>query len=218
MRPTSEVWEADRGEAGPGCGRIARTRSRGRSEEPGVAGLDRRRPGLNGQDFWLRDDRATRRATPAMIDSVVLAERLREVNALIGFTRIQPPGESEPWNAVRCDGRRWQRWSPRWVPATEVRGEGIFLRFDPRAYRRLAGRERGRVIASRSSRCSSFVARCAEAGALDAASPASSTSLLHSLSHALMREFALECGYNAASIRERIYASPGGSGTRMAAS
>ena len=33
--------------------------------------------------------------------------------------------------------------------------------------------------------------------------------MLHSLSHALMREFSLECGYNAASIRERIYA-PGG--------
>jgi hypothetical protein len=28
--------------------------------------------------------------------------------------------------------------------------------------------------------------------------------LLHSLSHALMREVALECGYSAASVRERI--------------
>ena len=30
--------------------------------------------------------------------------------------------------------------------------------------------------------------------------------LLHTLSHLLIRELALECGYNAASIRERIYA------------
>ena len=29
--------------------------------------------------------------------------------------------------------------------------------------------------------------------------------LIHSLSHALMRQIALECGYTAASIRERIY-------------
>jgi hypothetical protein len=29
--------------------------------------------------------------------------------------------------------------------------------------------------------------------------------LIHSLSHALLREIALECGYTAASIRERIY-------------
>ena len=29
--------------------------------------------------------------------------------------------------------------------------------------------------------------------------------LLHSLSHALMRQIALECGYTAASVRERLY-------------
>jgi hypothetical protein len=38
--------------------------------------------------------------------------------------------------------------------------------------------------------------------------------LLHSFSHALMRQFALECGYTSASIRERIYSrnadEPGG--------
>jgi hypothetical protein len=32
--------------------------------------------------------------------------------------------------------------------------------------------------------------------------------LLHSFSHALMRQLALECGYAMASIRERIYALP----------
>jgi hypothetical protein len=31
--------------------------------------------------------------------------------------------------------------------------------------------------------------------------------MLHTFSHLLIRELALECGYNAASIRERIYAS-----------
>jgi len=34
--------------------------------------------------------------------------------------------------------------------------------------------------------------------------------LLHTLSHVLMREFALDCGYSAASIRERIYSSATG--------
>lgn len=41
--------------------------------------------------------------------------------------------------------------------------------------------------------------------------------LLHTLSHALINELALECGYSAASIRERIYAEPpGGEGPPMA--
>lgn len=34
--------------------------------------------------------------------------------------------------------------------------------------------------------------------------------MLHTLSHLLIRELALECGYNAASIRERIYADTAG--------
>lgn len=33
--------------------------------------------------------------------------------------------------------------------------------------------------------------------------------MLHTLAHLLIRELALECGYNAASIRERIYADTG---------
>ena len=41
--------------------------------------------------------------------------------------------------------------------------------------------------------------------------------LLHSLAHALINEFSLECGYAAASIRERIYSEePGGEQEPMA--
>ena len=41
--------------------------------------------------------------------------------------------------------------------------------------------------------------------------------LLHSFSHALMRQFAMECGYTQASIRERIYSNnPGQTGDPMA--
>jgi hypothetical protein len=36
--------------------------------------------------------------------------------------------------------------------------------------------------------------------------------LLHSFAHLLLREFSLECGYGAASIRERIYADDGQAG------
>ena len=41
--------------------------------------------------------------------------------------------------------------------------------------------------------------------------------LVHSLAHALMRQLSLECGYSAASLRERIYArEPGEPGGPMA--
>ena len=41
--------------------------------------------------------------------------------------------------------------------------------------------------------------------------------LLHSLSHALIRQFAIECEYTTASIRDRIYSrTPGGEAEPMA--
>ena len=40
--------------------------------------------------------------------------------------------------------------------------------------------------------------------------------LLHSFAHALIRELALECGYTASSIRERIYAASGADAEPMA--
>ena len=65
-----------------------------------------------------------------VLEQVVLAEKLREVRALIGFTRIDAPGE---WGEVAApdDGRRMaiSRSAPTWIPAAEIRGEGIFLRF-----------------------------------------------------------------------------------------
>ena len=39
--------------------------------------------------------------------------------------------------------------------------------------------------------------------------PGSRFYLMHTISHLFMRELALECGYNAASIQERIYAKAG---------
>ncbi len=51
---------------------------------------------------------------------LVKAVRLREVRAMTGFTRIQPPGD--PDLIARLSARPLD-----WLPAIEVRGEGIFL-------------------------------------------------------------------------------------------
>src|SRR4029077_20781989 len=71
------------------------------------------------------------RGFEAELDHTVIAERLREVNALIGFTRVEPPEEAKeggapPPRAPLSNGK------PEWIPASEVRGEGIFLRFSSR--------------------------------------------------------------------------------------
>ena len=59
----------------------------------------------------------------------MLVERLREVRALLAFTRIESKGDFAD-AAYVDDGRETplSRQSPTWLPASEVRGEGLFLR------------------------------------------------------------------------------------------
>ena len=68
------------------------------------------------------------------IARVLLLERLREVNALLGFTRVEAPEESSDPN-VRPQMAGLARFKPDWVPANQVHGEGIFIQFDEAALR-----------------------------------------------------------------------------------
>jgi hypothetical protein len=149
------------------------------------------------------------------IHSVLLAERLREVNALIGFTRVDPPGEG---SETETPAKRAPLSSnkPEWVPATEVRGEGIFLRFKPDKINAWLGR--AAVKERESSLLQGHRAwRIARKLAPPEANfPGVLFYMLHTFAHLLLRELSLECGYNAASIRERIYASRPGEATEMA--
>lgn len=138
------------------------------------------------------------------IRRVLLLERLREVNALLGFTRVEAPEESsDPDERPRMAALA--RRKPEWVPANQVHGEGIFIQFSEdalQAWEALAGVQQvDRMLVAghqgwRNSRH------------LDPTEgyPGIRYAMLHTLSHLLIRELALECGYNAASIRERIYA------------
>ena len=136
-----------------------------------------------------------------LLRQVVQVERLREVQAMLGFTRIEAPARGDASPALRVglsSGR------VPWVPAVERRGEGIFLEL----------REE-RVAA-----WSGAVAQHPHVQALtasygrwrgnrdlppDVSFPVARYLLIHTLSHLLLRQVALECGYSSASIRERLY-------------
>lgn len=138
------------------------------------------------------------------IHSVLLLERLREVNALLGFTRVEAPEETaNPTN--RPPRASLSRAAPDWVPATEVHGEGVFIRFSEPA---LQAWEQRDAVKARDTRLSAGHRGWRNARHLDPTEsyPGIRYAMLHTLSHLLIRELALECGYNAASIRERIYA------------
>ena len=153
-------------------------------------------------DFKLVTARAPDGFDP-WFESTVLAERLREVSALIGFTRIDGP-DAETRNVAPLSRHR-----PTWVPAAQSRGEGIFLQLREDVVSDWETRAAGtqRMEALRQAHQSWRKRRGLDPAALW---PGERYVLLHTLSHALINELALECGYAAASIRERIYANGAG--------
>ncbi len=136
---------------------------------------------------------------------VVQVERLREVVALTGFTRLDGPDSGVASDMGEINAADLCTGKPTWVPATEVRGEGLFIRLPEETLRgweeRVAGTDRMEALREAHQRWRTR-------RGLDPAVgwPGERYVLLHTLSHLLINELALECGYSAASIRERIYA------------
>jgi hypothetical protein len=178
-------------------------------------GADEPEPGLLDAEWELfahptttRQDEDFRAApTPnpegydGLLRQVVQVERLREVQAMTGFTRIDAPvpGDSRsPFIAPLSIGR------PGWVPAVERRGEGIFLELDEDAVSMWCSRvdDHSQVAALRRAYGRWRTNRDLEP---DPSFPIPRYLLVHTLSHLLLRQVALECGYSSASIRERLY-------------
>jgi hypothetical protein len=148
-------------------------------------------------------------ALPPKLERVVLAHRLREVVAQVGFTRFEAP--AEPLDQDMGIGVRVASLARevKWLPAVENRGEGIFLSVEPDAVARWLTRPAVRDRAQRFR--SGMEAKLKTKGALTLdflVQIGMPYILLHSLSHLLLTAVSLECGYASASIRERIYVRP----------
>jgi hypothetical protein len=136
---------------------------------------------------------------------VVRVVRLREVRAIKGFTRINPPGDPDAPEIAKLSKQPME-----WLPAIEVRGEGIFLALHEE--RVSAWEQRADVIARVSDCNARHTADWKERYGADATPPRPIIPrymLCHTLAHALMRQLTLECGYASASLQERIYAGTG---------
>jgi MrfA Zn-binding domain len=167
------------------------------------------------KDFRLKEVEPPKQYSK-YLDKIVLAERLREVRALIGFTRIESPGDYEnPAEFPENQRMAISRAKPNWVPANEIRGEGIFFQFnEDEIYDwtvRVPELDMQFFEAHKSWRKARGIPDPEEHY------PGVRFVLLHSFAHALIRQLSLECGYTAASLRERIYSrNPVGSIPSMA--
>lgn len=142
------------------------------------------------------------------ISRVVAVNQMKKINAVLGFTRLD---EMDRVNDLASRLVKLTRTGkPKWVPATEDRGEGVFLQLDLNA---VAAWEE-LILASdlwkshRAAHSRNFSRRFSETAKLvdpDTRLPAPRYWLLHTLSHTLIRGMAMYCGYGAASLTERIY-------------
>lgn len=151
---------------------------------------------------------------------VLAVERLRKVNALVGYTRIDDMDRVGDLPRRLAPLTRTSR--PAWTVATEDRGEGIFLQLDEPAVAFWEARVRSSDLwrAHLDAHRRNFIRRfsdTAEDVDPDTRLKPPRYWLVHTFAHVLIRQLAMTCGYSAASLSERLYGWPEADGRPAAA-
>lgn len=164
---------------------------------PSSTGDDFSREGMSIDDYNLPH-----------IKAISLIDKVRVVNALIGFSRINPviSKTDEGFVHIKEPGTKW-------YPAYEVRGEGIFIEFEQSAIDDWI--RNNPAVTERASRINENYA-LSFIGQNHQRSISPKFVLLHTLSHLLIKQLSFECGYSVASLCERIYCAEEVDGKQMA--
>jgi hypothetical protein len=160
---------------------------------------------------WQTPPQNGKTSSMAAVEKVVLVHRMREVVALLGFTRFESLGTD--FNGELPDELNLPvkpgtlSINPTWLPAIESRGEGIFIAIKSLAVEQWANQpivlSRGKILLEGFTQWQKSHANQTRKF------PGIQYYMLHTLSHNLMTAITLDCGYPASSIRERIYCTPG---------
>jgi hypothetical protein len=137
------------------------------------------------------------------ISRVVKIHRLREVRVLTGFTRLEAPEPEidDQKHIVKLKAAL----SEKWLPATEINGEGIFIELNRELVIKWMDNPK---VKERSNRyMQSYKAYCEGKGWENFKVRNAEYVLLHTLSHILIKEMAIQSGYSSAALHERIYSS-----------
>lgn len=131
----------------------------------------------------------------SLIERVTAVDRLTEVVALVGFTRLQG------WDGNMdspCLAPIFSREQNTWLPAIDMHGEGIFIELNENAVSKWE-KQNEHIYQPMMERVKENHFHCENASARYV--------LLHTLSHLLIRSLAKMCGYQASSLKERIYST-----------
>jgi hypothetical protein len=157
--------------------------------------------GGDNQDFSVSKITAHLYQSPVkdFFESIVLVNKLRETRVLAGFSRWFPEDGRDLATHKRdlaLDARL------DWLPATVVRGEGVFFHFDSA---RLDEWCRRAPVQKRVTPLLAKFAQAREARRLPPRALHARFVMLHTFAHLIINQFSYECGYGASSLRERIY-------------
>lgn len=140
---------------------------------------------------------------PAGIGGLVVVPELREVRVQVSFSRFDSIGANLQGEydftrrAIKPAVLTLPTGNEKWLPAAEIRGEGIFIQLDEAAV--VEWEQRDAV-----KRRAEQLLRAFEVDP-PGEFPGARFYMLHSLAHLLLTSISLECGYAASAIRERIY-------------
>lgn len=156
---------------------------------------------IRGSKDFLTEEMDINKYDIPGVSQVVLVKKLKEIQVLVGFSRLQPVSVSD------MDDPHFvpiKQKDDDWYPGFEVRGEGIFVQFDMDKLNSWAEtefaikRKENLIDNYEHSTMNGRIHECLDGPFV----------LLHTISHLLIKQLSYECGYNIASLRERIYYMP----------
>lgn len=146
------------------------------------------------------------------ITNISLIHKVREVQALLGYSRMYPVESMNSKNS-KAKPVSIRDKDMDWYPAYEVRGEGIFIEFDNNYLEKWLSNSafvNERITKLTGNFANSFF------GKERTKVYTSKFLLLHTISHLLIKQLSFECGYGIASLKERIYCSKANEQKKMA--
>jgi hypothetical protein len=154
------------------------------------------------------------------ISNLVRVKRLKEVMVLKGFTRIHPlpdltdrlSNENENNNDQNNSGDEVEmaplsKEKLNWLPGVETFGEGIFITLNNDQLKQWENENQDYGLGMQEAHLKRYRDRDVPSEKIPGF-PGLRYILLHTLSHALIRELTLHSGYSSSALKERIYSDP----------
>jgi hypothetical protein len=166
-------------------------------ERPPVADrgfFDINRIDLENYEYWIK----------SYFSSIVRVEQLKETRVFTGFSRLTPLSAGDRNEAPINLNRNID-----WLPAAEVRGEGIFFQFKADAVKAWVKERAERAFSVNLDQIVKKRILNDEPNLTRRESVSEEFLLVHSFAHALIKQLAFECGYDASSLKERIFVGDG---------